>query len=561
MFEGLESADKDPRKSLHVGEVAVPELAPDEAYVAVMASCHQLQHRVDLDLRAAAHLRLPRPAGQGERLGHAPRPRLPRGRLGRRRAWCCGPGSAVRNWKPGRQGHRPLQLRRRPGPERPRRLDAGRQPAHLGLRDQLRRPGRPGRRQGQPAHAQAAPPDLGGGGGQRAVQLHLLPHAGLAQRRPDDAGRQGPGLGGDAAGSAATPCSTCSTAAARRSAWSPRPTKVELLHELGVEAVIDRKAADYRFWTDEHTQDESEWRRLRQGHPGPGRRRRPTSSSSTRAARPWAPRSSRAKRGGTIVTCAATSGYMIEYDNRHLWMKLKTIKGSHFANYREAWDANQLVCEGKILPPLSAVLPPGRGGRGRVPGPPQPARGQDRRAVPGARGGPRHRRPRVPRPGRRGPDHPVPEARGMTELLLTEIDHVAIAVHDLEAAIAYYRETFGATVDHREVVESDGVEEALLKVADSYIQLLTPTAADSPVAKYLAKQGRGPPPRRLPGGRLRRGPPVGQGPRGPGHRRGPPARFAWDHRGVRPPQGGVRDADRARPGVSSGVDGQSHRGR
>ena len=57
-----------------------------------------------------------------------------------------------------------------------------------------------------------------------------------------------------------------------------------------------------------------------------------------------------AKRGGIIVTCAATSGYMIEYDNRHLWMKLKTIKGSHFANYREAWDANQLVCEGKILP-------------------------------------------------------------------------------------------------------------------------------------------------------------------------------------------------------------------
>ena len=47
-------------------------------------------------------------------------------------------------------------------------------------------------------------------------------------------------------------------------------------------------------------------------------------------------------RGGTIVTCAATSGFMIEYDNRHLWMKLKTIKGSHFANYREAWEANRL---------------------------------------------------------------------------------------------------------------------------------------------------------------------------------------------------------------------------
>jgi len=79
----------------------------------------------------------------------------------------------------------------------------------------------------------------------------------------------------------------------------------------------------------------------------------------------------------------------------------------------------------------------------------------------------------------------------MTELLLTEIDHVAIAVPDLEAAIAYYRETFGATVDHREVVESDGVEEALLKVADSYIQLLTPTNDDSPVAKYLEKKGPG----------------------------------------------------------------------
>ncbi|HEX4161608.1 MAG TPA: crotonyl-CoA carboxylase/reductase, partial [Acidimicrobiales bacterium] len=50
-----------------------------------------------------------------------------------------------------------------------------------------------------------------------------------------------------------------------------------------------------------------------------------------------------------------TSGYMIEYDNRHLWMKLKTIKGSHFANYREAWDANQLIYDGKVLPPLSAV--------------------------------------------------------------------------------------------------------------------------------------------------------------------------------------------------------------
>ncbi len=76
-------------------------------------------------------------------------------------------------------------------------------------------------------------------------------------------------------------------------------------------------------------------------------------------------------------------------------------------------------------------------------------------------------------------------------MILTEIDHVAIAVHDLEAAISYYQRAFGATVDHREVVESDGVEEALLKVAESYIQLLTPTRPDSPVAKSLEKRGEG----------------------------------------------------------------------
>jgi len=76
-------------------------------------------------------------------------------------------------------------------------------------------------------------------------------------------------------------------------------------------------------------------------------------------------------------------------------------------------------------------------------------------------------------------------------MILTEIDHVAIAVNDLEAAIAYYEQAFGATVTHREVVESDGVEEALLAVAESYVQLLTPTRPDSPVAKAIEKRGEG----------------------------------------------------------------------
>ncbi|MDH3682939.1 MAG: methylmalonyl-CoA epimerase [Acidimicrobiia bacterium] len=75
--------------------------------------------------------------------------------------------------------------------------------------------------------------------------------------------------------------------------------------------------------------------------------------------------------------------------------------------------------------------------------------------------------------------------------MLTEIDHVAIAVHDLDAAIAFYREAFGAEVVHREVVERDGVDEALLAVAESYVQLLTAIRDDSPVAKYLEKRGEG----------------------------------------------------------------------
>jgi len=76
-------------------------------------------------------------------------------------------------------------------------------------------------------------------------------------------------------------------------------------------------------------------------------------------------------------------------------------------------------------------------------------------------------------------------------MLLTEIDHVAIAVRDLEAAIAYYAEAFGAEVHHREIVDSDGVEEALIKVADSYIQLTAATRPDSPVAKSIEKRGEG----------------------------------------------------------------------
>ena len=74
---------------------------------------------------------------------------------------------------------------------------------------------------------------------------------------------------------------------------------------------------------------------------------------------------------------------------------------------------------------------------------------------------------------------------------LTEIDHVGIAVRDLDAVVAWYERMFGATVAHRERIESDGVEEALIKVADSYIQLLTPYTDESPLAKFLERRGEG----------------------------------------------------------------------
>ena len=125
---------------------------------------------------------------------------------------------------------------------------------------------------------------------------------------------------------------------------------------MGCEHVVDRKAEGYKFWKDEHTQDEGEWRRLGKkvrGFMGDD----PDIVFEHPGARRWVPPCSCAKRGGTIVTCAATSGFMIEYDNRHLWMKLKRIVSSRFANYREAWEMNRLIDQGRIQPVMSAVYP------------------------------------------------------------------------------------------------------------------------------------------------------------------------------------------------------------
>ena len=76
-------------------------------------------------------------------------------------------------------------------------------------------------------------------------------------------------------------------------------------------------------------------------------------------------------------------------------------------------------------------------------------------------------------------------------MILTQIDHVAIAVHDLEAAIDYHRRAFGVEVHHREVVERDGVDEVLFRIGESYLQLITGTRPDSTITTFLAKRGEG----------------------------------------------------------------------
>ncbi|HVM00483.1 MAG TPA: crotonyl-CoA carboxylase/reductase [Egibacteraceae bacterium] len=134
------------------------------------------------------------------------------------------------------------------------------------------------------------------------------------------------------------------------------PEKVELLRSLGVERVIDRQAEGYAFW-DGDRQEPREWRRFGKRireltggedpdivfeHPG-----RATFGASVFVTR----------RGGTIVTCASTSGYVHEYDNRYLWMNLKRVVASHFANYKEAWEANRLVDLGMIHPILTRTYP------------------------------------------------------------------------------------------------------------------------------------------------------------------------------------------------------------
>ena len=75
--------------------------------------------------------------------------------------------------------------------------------------------------------------------------------------------------------------------------------------------------------------------------------------------------------------------------------------------------------------------------------------------------------------------------------MFDQIDHVGVAVSDLEGALALFRDTFGMSLVHREVVEEQGVEAALLDVGESHIELLLPLGEDTPVGRFVAKHGPG----------------------------------------------------------------------
>jgi methylmalonyl-CoA/ethylmalonyl-CoA epimerase len=72
-----------------------------------------------------------------------------------------------------------------------------------------------------------------------------------------------------------------------------------------------------------------------------------------------------------------------------------------------------------------------------------------------------------------------------------EIDHIGVAVEDLDASIALYRDRLGMREQHRETVEQFGVEAALLEIGGSHVELLMPTAPDSGVARFLERKGPG----------------------------------------------------------------------
>jgi crotonyl-CoA reductase len=126
--------------------------------------------------------------------------------------------------------------------------------------------------------------------------------------------------------------------------------KAELVHRLGCRHVVDRTDLPAGM------RDPASWRAL-------GKRIRATAGEDPHivfeytGADTFGASVYLARTGGTVVTCGSSSGYEHHYDNRYLWMRLKRIVGSHGANYQEAWEVNRLVRLGRLAPTLSRVYP------------------------------------------------------------------------------------------------------------------------------------------------------------------------------------------------------------
>jgi crotonyl-CoA reductase len=352
MFEGIASADKDPRKSMHVMDVALPAMAPDEAIVAVMASSinfNTVWTSIFEPLPTFGFLdRLAKESEWGAR--HA----LPYHVVGSDAAGVVlRTGSAVRNWKPGDRVtvHCNYVDDQDPTAHDDSMLATNQRiwgfETNFGGLAELTVV-KANQLMPKPTHLTWEESAVNALCNSTSYRMLVGEH-GARMKQGDTVlvwGATG-GIGGYATqyvlNGGGNPVGVVSS-----------ERKAALLNELGVEAVIDRRAEGYRFWRDEHTQDEAEWRRF-------GKRIRELSGvdpdivfehvgRQTMGASVFA-----CKRGGTVVTCAATSGYMVEFDNRHFWMKLKRLIASHFANYAEAWQANRLIDQGRIQPLLSAV--------------------------------------------------------------------------------------------------------------------------------------------------------------------------------------------------------------
>ncbi|WP_250281312.1 MULTISPECIES: crotonyl-CoA carboxylase/reductase [unclassified Frankia] len=355
IFAGLASQEKDPRRSLHVEEVATPELGPGEALVAVMASAINYNTVWTSIFEPLSTFGFLERYGRISPLGK--RHDLPYHVVGSDLAGVvlrAGPG--VHAWAPGDEvvAHcLSVELERPEGHDDtmldPEQRIWGFETNFGGLAELALV--KANQLMPKPAHLsweEAAAPGLVNSTAYR----QLVSRNGANMKQGDVVliwGASG-GLGSYATQMAlnggAIP--VCVVSSAR---------KAEIVRRMGAELVIDRTEEDYRFWKDEHNQDPKEWQRFGRKireltggedpdivfeHPG-----RETFGASVYVAR----------RGGTIVTCASTSGFMHSYDNRYLWMNLKRVIGSHFANYREAWEANRLIAKGLIHPTLSRVYP------------------------------------------------------------------------------------------------------------------------------------------------------------------------------------------------------------